>query len=242
MINVGDPAEFTYSLDGTVPELAGTVVTGSLTYPGGSVSPLAVINETLGRWVASWTFTEPGEYFVSFTAAGSLLDHEKRAVLVVDPAVPGRSLEPPAWAPTLEDVAAHIPTRTREVGVSDEYLRTFTDDTTPTAGEVDILIGHACAWVTGRVGTPIAAVATPACRVAAALWAAYWVELAYPERDADVQVYDRLRPDAEDATTAAGGLNDAAGGGDETDSDPMKSLLTVHSFPLPVAYGDLPYL
>ena len=52
----------------------------------------------------------------------------------------------PAWAPTLQAVAVHIPTRTREVGnvESNDYALTFNANTTPTDAEVLLLIGKGC--------------------------------------------------------------------------------------------------
>ena len=146
----------------------------------------------------------------------------------------------PTWAPPLDAVAVHIPSRTREVGnyESNEYLGTFGTTTTPTAAQVTALIDKACTWVTGQTGLPLMPAAEPLCAVAASLWAAYWVELGYPERDADVSVYDKLRVDAESATKAAVAFNDAAGGGWQTDPTPADTNLVVGSFPEAPSWGD----
>lgn len=139
----------------------------------------------------------------------------------------------PSWAPTLAQVAVHILSRTREVGILDDYAGTFTANTTPTATQVTQLIDDACTQVTSRTGLPIVVLAEvqSACRVAAALWAAYWAELACPERDADVKVYDRLRIDAEAATVAAVELNQAAGGGATTEPSISGGLLPASTGP-----------
>ena len=151
----------------------------------------------------------------------------------------------PSWAPTLAQVAVHIPTRTREVGAADDYAGTFNASTTPTSAEVTELVAQACTFVTSRTGLPIVTTPTEVpdtCALAAALWAAYWVELAYPERDADLAVYDRLRTDAEAATKAAVALNTAAGGGATTDppdgGGTASTALPSHSFPAAPAWAD----
>ena len=146
----------------------------------------------------------------------------------------------PAWAPTLQAVAVHIPTRTREVGnvESNDYALTFNANTTPTDAEVLLLIGKGCTVVTGQTGLPVVTAAEEYCTLAAALWAAYWVEIGYPERDADVAVYEKLRVDAEAATKAAVGFNDASGGGWSTDPTPADTNLVVGSFPAAPSWAD----
>jgi hypothetical protein len=122
---------------------------------------------------------------------------------------------------------------------------TFTANTEPTATQVTELIGQACTMVVSRTGLPVMDTVTEvadACRVAAALWAAYWVELGYPERDADVSVYDRLRTDAEAATKAAIALNTAAGGGTSLDppddGSAASAAVPTFSFPDPPVWAD----
>ncbi len=148
----------------------------------------------------------------------------------------------PAWAPTLSRVGAYIPTRTREVGVDNDYTGTFTTATYPTAAQVNLLIADACVWVEGMVGVPVASAADSLCGMAAALYAAYRVELAYPERDADVSVYDRFRLDAEALVDRAAAVNRANGGGGGTDEEGRVDVLARWSFPDPPRWADMTFL
>jgi hypothetical protein len=126
------------------------------------------------------------------------------------------------WAPTLPDVARHIPTRTRDVKTpgSDALLGTFTGSTTPTSDQAQAVID-------GVVGTLLASVgALPdnhpdllvAARIACEWRAAADIEIAYPNRDADVQVYEQLDLRAQAAwaafTTALGNIGGSPSGPD----------------------------
>lgn len=145
----------------------------------------------------------------------------------------------PVWAPALAEVAVHIPTRTRAVGVLDDYTGTFTTTTTPTDTQANTLIDQACTLVTSVTGLPVVAAAYEVCKVAAALRAAYMIELGYPERDGDVQTYEQLGEAADAAAKAAAAVNTAAGGGGDGDPTPADTVLAVHSFPDPPAWADL---
>ena len=60
----------------------------------------------------------------------------------------------PAWAPTLADVARHIPTRTRDRATpgSDALLGMFTEGTTPTADQAQGFSDDAVGTVTSECG------------------------------------------------------------------------------------------
>lgn len=103
------------------------------------------------------------------------------------------------WAPTLSDVAKHIPTRTRDVKTpgSDTMLGTFTPATTPTDAQAQSVIDDAVAYVLASVGElpavpPASEQIQVAARTAAEWRAAADIEVAYPNRTADVQVYAQL--------------------------------------------------
>ena len=100
-----------------------------------------------------------------------------------------------AWAPTLEDCAVHIPTRPRDTTPgSDVLLGTFTADTTPDAGQAQAVIDAAVRTILSYTG-PLDATdreLLDQARTAAEWRAAADIELAYPNRTADVTVYDQL--------------------------------------------------
>lgn len=199
---------------------ADTLPTATLTPidpPGPPTTP-TVSHPALGAYTIAATLATEGEYAlrtVATIAGATRVDVRRLAAL--NPLSSAVVL--PAWAPSLTDVADHIPTRTRptaEWGASDAMAGTFTDATTPTREQVTRLIRRACAWVAAQVGTPVATTAYNAAGVAAALRTAYWVELGYPERDADLAVYDRLATDAADAAATALALNVTTGAEDPT--------------------------
>ena len=211
-------------------------VTATSTSPAGDVTTLTPTHPGIGRWMVVPPLPTTGEWLITWTAVGAgISDSETVRLYVLD--ATQDTVARPVWAPALADVAVHIPTRTREIGVDNDPCGTFTDDTTPTGAAVAVLIDHACAWVTGTVGIPVLPGAFQAAQVAAALWAAYWVELGYPERDADVAVYEKLRVDAAAAAKNAEALNLASGGA--SDLDPGTShILATHSFPDPPTWAD----
>lgn len=143
------------------------------------------------------------------------------------------------WQPTLEQVADHIPTRTRDSTTpgSDALLGTFNASTTPTDEQAARKILAAVAEVLAAVGGTIPATPTYLASLAseaAALRAAADIELAYPDRDADVQVFAQLDQRAKDALQR---LIDAV---NDQGSGPEGSLLPQWAFPEPVWYGDEP--
>lgn len=101
-----------------------------------------------------------------------------------------------SWEPALDDVARLIPTRTRDAANpgSDDLLGTFTSTTTPTDGQAQAVIDAAVVSVTARTGQldsgdgDLLAQA----RTAVAWRAAADIELGYPNREADIRVYDQL--------------------------------------------------
>jgi hypothetical protein len=235
--NVGDAPRVNYHLvdPSTVPptEIDGTV-TATVAFNGAAAASLPVTHASLGRYYVTPTLPTEGDYVVTITTTAPINDVATYALA----ALPAGELSP-AWAPALDDVAAHIPSRTREVGTDNLYTETFTADTTPTSDTVSILIGKACAWVASQAGLPVVTAAYPACAVAASLWAAYWVEIGFPERDGDVAVYDRLRKDAEAATKNAATVNLAAGGGAQLPStDPTAGMAPKGTFPDAPSWAD----
>lgn len=143
------------------------------------------------------------------------------------------------WQPLLEQVADHIPTRTRpsDPPGTDTLLGTFTSITTPTDEQATRQIKYACTEVLGAVGGTIPATPTflyGLASEAAALRAAADIELAYPDRQADVSVYELLNQRAKDALQR---LIDAI---NDQGSGPEGSLLPQWAMPEPVWYGDYP--
>jgi hypothetical protein len=112
-----------------------------------------------------------------------------------------------AWAPTLSDVARHIPTRTRDTQTpgSDAMLGTFTPETTPTDEQAQEFIDQSVQWVVGNCGQlPQNLTSTDDlwinARTAAEWRAAADIEIAFPmNRDPDVRLFQVMDQRAKDA-------------------------------------------
>lgn len=210
----------------------------TLTLPNGTPGAApTVTHPAAGTYTVAVPLPAEGEYtlrIVATVGGSSRVDVRRLAALSAS----GTGALP-AWAPSLADVADHIPTRTRptaEWGSSDALLGTFTEATTPNRDQAARIIARACAWVASQVGTPVSPAAYQAAGVAAALRAAYWIEVAFPERDGDVAVYDRLAVDSDAATATALRIN-AASGADEP-TVPGSSDLVLFTFPGPPPWAD----
>jgi hypothetical protein len=142
------------------------------------------------------------------------------------------------WAPQLADVARHIPSRTRDVTSpgSDRLLGTFTPATTPTDAQAQQVIDDAVAGILADVGElPAAAYQAPEIKVAArtaAEWrAAADIEVAYPNRTADLTVYAQLDARAAGALAVLKRALAQAGAG-------MTGEAPAWNFPPPPGWGD----
>lgn len=192
-----------------IPAATVTSLTDGVTAPTADVAQAGT-----GTYTIQVALPAAGEYVLRVEAivqGSARVDARRLAAL--DPDKGATAL--PAWAPSLTDVADHVPTRTRpttEWATADTTLGTFTPATTPNREQVTRLVRRACGWVESQTGVPVQAAAYAPAGVAAALRAAYWVELAYPERDADLAVYDRLRVEADAAAAVAAEVNATAGG------------------------------
>ena len=144
---------------------------------------------------------------------------------------------PELWQPKLEQVADLIPTRTRDsiTPGSDALLGTFNAQTTPTDEQATRLITSAVSTVLSTVGGAIPDTPTylgVMASTAAALRAAADIELAYPDRQADVSVSEQLDKRAKDALDALKEAINDVGFGTEGALHPQ------FSFPDPPWWGD----
>jgi hypothetical protein len=142
------------------------------------------------------------------------------------------------WSPGLADVARHVPTRTRDSKSpgSDKLLGTFNANTTPTDGIVQQMIDDTVAGLEAQVGDlPYVTQQHPDVAVAMRTYVEWRVaadiELAYPNRDADIQTAAALDARANKAlavVTAALVVTDEG----SVAADP------VWAFPDPPPYAD----
>jgi hypothetical protein len=229
MLNVGDRPRLTYTLRGPDGALVDATVAVAVTRPDGTaVTPPSVIHDGLGQYHADVTVDVDGVWRWTWTASGAAVDAEEGAVYV---AAPGSAVP---WAPTLAQVAAYVPKRTRPVGdTSDDPLGTFTAATRPTDAIVYSLIADAVRWVLARTGVPATnRAAADAATVAAAIRAAGMVELGYPGEDPDTNTADIL---LDQANKALADVQAAA----DTDPNPASQLMPTWSFPDPPKWADV---
>lgn len=151
------------------------------------------------------------------------------------PAGPSPTL--PTWAPTREQVAAYVPRRTL-VGSVDGYGQAaLTWDTTtyPTGTTVDSIILDACNWVLLATGTLDTSLESSAA-TCAAVRAAGWAGLTYPDNRDDLDDAKELLKQATDLRKDLAAANIALSGDDPSTS--ADDLLPVFSFPDAVTHGD----
>jgi hypothetical protein len=167
-----------------------------------------------GWWVYVWTVTGTG--------AGA---EAQRLFVAPNPTSGG-----PTWTPDRQRVASYIPGRAL-VGAADGYgnaLGAFDSTTHPTGEQVDRLIADAAAWVELKTGAVDASL-DEAATATAAVYAAYQIELSYPDNSRDVGVADQLWRQAVAMRDDLARANEAATGDDP--EDPSAHLAPVYSFP-----------
>jgi hypothetical protein len=116
---------------------------------------------------------------------------------------------------------------------SDKLLGTFTDSTTPNASQAQAVIDQVVGVLPADTG-PLPATKPDvlvAARTACEWRAAADIEIAYPNRDADVQVYAQLNQRAADSYSLLLRVLSEAGAG-QADTVPS------WGFPPPVRWGD----
>lgn len=202
---------------------------------GETLTPTPVSTDDGQTWYATPVYTAAGKWVAHWVVTGSGANETYQDLWVSRVPTAAQTVE---WRPELWNVAAYIPRRTL-VGAIDGSgapRRTFDGDTMPTAGEVQLLITGACAWVTLTTGTPDETL-WPAALDCAAMRAAALVEQAYPENSDDVSTADALFKQAAEMRKDLAAANIALIGDDPGTSD--DNLLPMFSFPAAPAWSDL---
>ncbi|MGI5247776.1 hypothetical protein [Dactylosporangium sp. CA-139066] len=177
-----------------------------------------------GWWVRSWTVTGIGA-----------CQPDERFFVAPNPTAGG-----PEWTPTRARVASYVPSRPLVPAAdgSNRDTHTFDSSTRPTGGQVDQLIADAVNWLTDETGEldPSLHESATAC---AAIRAAGFVELGYPERDDPTKstanaTSDRLLRQADQMLARLAARNEAITGVDPA----VHAIVPVYSFPAPPPWGD----
>lgn len=153
-------------------------------------------------------------------------------------------IELPAWAPTLEQVAAYVPHRTLAksvvsvTGEQDQYRFSFGDSTTPPASAVLSLIADGIAWVSALV-TPMHAASQALATLVAALHAAISIERSWPKDDQALQRANDMEKQLNTMLAALITANNRAWDEEQGEGDYALDVLPVWSFPVPdLRYDD----
>lgn len=177
---------------------------------------------SVGDWVATWTVT----------GTGASVSAKTYNVL----ALPVANDDRPAWAPTLSQVADHVPWLTVDVTnpAAQTYLGIFTGNTEPSDEQAQRVTDDAISIVGTYVGVvPVTSQAKiyRLAQTAASLRAAAMLARAFPRRREDIDTSALLMTDA---ITAAAALEEAtaAVGADPVNAQPLWYA------PDPVAWGD----
>lgn len=167
---------------------------------GSTLSGSGVAGPNPDQYSASFVADQPGDYAVIWTVVGTGAGVTGQIYNVIR--LPVMEANRPTWTPFLSDVADYVRTRTLDITQpgSETYLGTFTANTEPDGASVQRILDRAVSAVIAVVPTvPIGL--EDLARSAAALRAAADVELAYPERNADTNVYAQLNERAEQEFT-----------------------------------------
>jgi hypothetical protein len=189
----------------------------------------AVQYPVAGWWVRDWKVTGVGA-----------IEPDERFFVAPNPTAGG-----PVWTPTRQRVASYVPSRPLVPAAdgSNTDLMTFGPTTRPTGGQVDVIIMDAVNWVTAATGTLDESLHQSANAVAA-IRAAAFIELGYPERSDPMKstantTSDRLFKQADQMLAALVARNKAITGADGDDPDPVFEIVPAWSFPAASPYGDL---
>lgn len=197
----------------TVTKPDATTATPTVSHPGTGSYYSDVALDQAGTWLWRWTVDTP--------------DTADEGALLV-----GAQAYYPPWLPTLDQIAAHVPLRTIELGtVSGAPVGTFTALTMPNSTQVEQYAVEATGTIMGLLGTLDASLYDMASAVAA-MWAAAQVELAQPAEQYDSRRYEML------SATYLASLKSLQDRSDEIGLTGA-SVDGAYSFPDPVTWGDV---
>lgn len=221
--DLGDVAHLTMTLRDDAGAFTDADVTLTVRRPDGTETTPAPVRDSVGKYHANIALDATGIWRWLWSSTGAVQTSEPGALVVT-----AAWTVPVPWQPSLPEVADYIPTRTVPTGVGEQQpVGTFNQNTTPNDASAARIAAAATAYVAAKTGT-VADTLTDMARAVAATRAAGLIELAYPERDADVNTATQLLETSETALTALVEANTAAGGGAPGSAS---QLLSLHNFP-----------
>jgi hypothetical protein len=225
-----------------------TVHSPADTDPTGTAVPLDTGVETTvdGVPVLRFTVTAPVQYPVAgwwvrgwqVTGVGAC-EPDERFFVAPNPTAGG-----PEWTPNRQRVASYVPSRPLVPAAdgSNTDLQTWDSSTRPTGGQVDVIIMDAVNWVLDATGE-LDSTLYQSANAVAAIRAAAFIELGYPERNDPMKstantTSDRLFKQAELMLAALVARNKALTGADGDDPEPVFEIAPMWSFPAAPSWGD----
>jgi hypothetical protein len=189
VFDLGDPITSRLTL-GVTPD-GSTLVSIVIMKPDGStLAPPGITGPTGQDYTATFTGAISGDYVAIWTVSGTGAGVQAK-VYNVRP-LPSPSNARPVWTPFLSEVADFIPSKTRDVTTgSDVIFGTFNGLTHPDDGQAQRILDKACVGILSVLGSVAPSEYAQAGAVAA-IRAAADIELAWPERSADLALYTAL--------------------------------------------------
>lgn len=230
-VSIGDVEVPDLTVD---PHDADTAVTLTVTLPDGTLldpAPNATTTDNGATWhTEPVRYTQAGAWILTWTVTGTGAGTAVRRVMVAASPTAGG----PTWTPGRSRVAHYVPGRTLDYD-AETHVLTFTSTTRPTGLQVDQLIADAVAWVLAATGT-VAASLYDMASATAAVRAAAFVELGYPDKAEDVSHGQILLAEAQRMLDQLVRANQAATGANPT--DPGAALLPRFAFPAAPSWAD----
>jgi hypothetical protein len=189
VFDLGDPIVSRLTL-GVIPDGSTLVSVAILKPDGTALTPPSITGPTGQDYTAQFTAAQSGDYVAVWTVAGTGAGVQAK-VYNVRP-LPDPSNTRPVWTPFLSEVGDFVPSKTRDITAgSDVIFGTFNGLTHPDDGQAQRMVDKAVTGILSGIGT-IAPSEYAQARSVAAIRAAADIELAWPERSADLTLYTAL--------------------------------------------------
>lgn len=221
VFDLGDPIVSRLTL-GVTPD--GTTIASVVVYrPDGTSFSPAITGPVVQDYTTPFTAAQSGDYVAVWSVSGTGAGVQAK-VYNVRP-LPSPSSTRPVWTPFLSEVGDYAPNKTRDITPGSNIIfGTFNGLTQPDDGQVQRMLDKVCTGILSLLGTVAASQQAQAAAFAAVRTAAD-IELAWPERAADLTLYTALtvRADAE-----------------WKKMDELSTNIPIYSFPDAPAWKDIP--
>jgi hypothetical protein len=221
VFDLGDPIVSRLTL-GVTPD--GTTIPSIMIYrPDGTSFSPSITGPTVQDYTAPFTAAQSGDYVAVWSITGTGAGVQSKVYNVRS--LPSPSNTRPSWAPFLSEVGDYAPNKTRDITPGSNIIfGTFNGLTQPDDGQVQRMLDKVCTGIISVLGN-VSVTQGPQAAAYAAVRTAADIELAWPERAADLTLYNALttRADAEFKKL-----------------DELSTNVPIYSFPDAPAWKDIP--